>query len=200
MKRDDSFRDVVLDLETMGTSPCAAIVSIGAVLLDHEKWGVREVSLDTGYRHFCRNVDLATSIEKGGEVDGSTVTWWLQQSEGARKALLDPTPIPIDQALEQFRDWLKWFCGDRRVRVWGNGAAFDNVILRSAYDRSDIACPWSYKDDRCYRTLRQLFPTVPEPIPLPTASMIVHRALDDAHAEALHLVELLRRATGRKRP
>lgn len=196
---DDTFRDVVLDLETMATGPNAAIVSIGAVLLDHKAWGVRGGPEDSTYHHFYRNVDLASSIEKGGEVDGSTVTWWLRQSDEARKALTTPEPVLIDRALQDFTNWLQWFCGERRVRVWGNGAAFDNVILRSAYERSGLECPWSYKNDRCYRTLRHLFPDVQEFFPTP-GSFVVHNALDDAHAEALHLVELLKKATRRERP
>jgi len=40
--------------------------------------------------------------------------------------------------------------------IWANAPSFDCEILADAYDRVDIAKPWDYWDERCYRTLKSL--------------------------------------------
>ncbi|MCZ8725115.1 3'-5' exoribonuclease, partial [Escherichia albertii] len=39
------------------------------------------------------------------------------------------------------------------LKVWGNGATFDNVILRGAYERAGQICPWAYWNDHDVRTI-----------------------------------------------
>ncbi|HHB9818735.1 TPA: 3'-5' exonuclease, partial [Salmonella enterica] len=39
------------------------------------------------------------------------------------------------------------------MKVWGNGATFDNVILRGAYERAGKICPWPFWNDHDVRTL-----------------------------------------------
>ena len=69
---------VMLDLETMGNNSNSAIIAIGAVAF----------SLDSGvYDKFYANVHLQTSLDAGLKVDGSTVEWWLTQSENARESI-----------------------------------------------------------------------------------------------------------------
>ena len=76
-------------------------------------------------------------------------------------------------------------------RVWGNGATFDdatfdNVVLSQAYHRyANVAKPWGYRDDRCYRTLRALFPEI---IPMEDPSLVAHNALDAARYQARHMM------------
>jgi hypothetical protein len=73
-------------------------------------------------------------------------------------------------------------------RIWGNGAAFDNVILRSLYESFGQRAPWSYSQDRCYRTFKSL-PGAPNP---ETKAIygVEHNALDDAIGQALHMKEV----------
>jgi exodeoxyribonuclease VIII len=171
--------DIMLDLETMGTGPSAAIIAIGAVSfnLEHGILGPR----------FYQVVDLASSVEWGAVIDPATVLWWLKQSEEARDAFR-VKGMPFLEALRAFRDWMTP-CGHRdEVRVWGNGAAFDNVVLGSAYDRAGIDRPWSFWNDRCYRTVKALYPECKL-----DRSGTHHNALDDATSQALHLITMLRK-------
>jgi exodeoxyribonuclease VIII len=117
-----------------------------------------------------------------GQVDGGTIVWWLQQSNEARLALCVGN-VKLREALLTFTDW---YGGDKDVPVWGNGAAFDNVIVRQAYERLYLHAPWSHRADRCFRTLKNLFPGV-EP---PEQSGTHHNALDDAmwQAEYMRLI------------
>lgn len=41
----------------------------------------------------------------------------------------------------------------RYLKVWGNGATFDNVILRGAYERAGHTCPWKFWNDSDVRTI-----------------------------------------------
>ncbi|MNL17628.1 hypothetical protein D3C87_1387310 [compost metagenome] len=41
----------------------------------------------------------------------------------------------------------------KRLKVWGNGAAFDNVILRSAYERCGLPPCWEWYNDVDVRTV-----------------------------------------------
>jgi exodeoxyribonuclease VIII len=177
---------IMVDLETMGVGNDAAIISIGAVKFDPRGSGVLDA--------FYTRVDLSSSLAAGLTVTGSTIEWWLKEDLAeARKALKSSEPMQLWEALTGFVDWYeapipavaKDFDNQLTIPpegVWGNGATFDNVILRSAYNKLNLECPWSFRLDRCYRTLKALAPTVPV-IPVGVG----HQALDDATTQALHM-------------
>ncbi|MBL6380965.1 3'-5' exoribonuclease, partial [Escherichia coli] len=135
------WHHLMIDLETMGKNPDAPIASIGAVFFDPQ----------TGEQgpEFSKIIDMGTC---GGTVDISTIEWWLQRSGEARAAILADR-IPLDDALLQLREFIDENSGEFFVQVWGNGANFDNVILRRSYERQEIPCPWSYTNDRDVRTM-----------------------------------------------
>ncbi|EHE2477874.1 exonuclease, partial [Escherichia coli] len=117
------WHHLMIDLETMGKNPDAPIASIGAVFFDPQ----------TGEQgpEFSKIIDMGTC---GGTVDISTIEWWLQRSGEARAAILADR-IPLDDALLQLREFIDENSGEFFVQVWGNGANFDNVILRRSYER-----------------------------------------------------------------
>ena len=171
--------NLMLDLETMGTGTNAAIISIGAVYLDLEnnKLG----------KEFYTNVDLKSSVESGGVMDPDTVMWWLGQSEEARNNLIniDKKNPSIEQALLDFTSFIE---NRETIKIWGNGSDFDNVILAGAYFRCGIVRPWSFRNNRCYRTLKALHPEVSYTKPITS-----HNALEDAKAQAQVLLQILKR-------
>jgi hypothetical protein len=164
------MKDVMIDLETMGNGPNAAIIAIGATEFDTEGLG----------SEFYKVVELESSVRAGGVMDTSTVLWWMRQSDSARAEFNRPGEH-IGVVLAAFTAWL--INTDRCI--WGNGASFDNVILRSAYGRLGQQAPWKYWNDRCFRTEKSLYPQVPYVKPA-----AAHNALADAKAQALHLVKL----------
>lgn len=167
--------DVMLDLETMGNGPDAAIVAIGAIEFDP--------TAGTLGRTFYRGVSLETAVRGGGKIDAATVMWWLRQSDEARKDIAGEG-CPQNQVLIEFGTWLYGLGED--VKVWGNGAAFDNVILAQAYRRAELTVPWPHWNDRCYRTLKALRPEVKI-----ERTGTHHNALDDATSQARHALALL---------
>ena len=85
------FGHLMLDIETMGNESFSSIVSIGAL----------EFDIETGKtgKEFYVNVDLQSCMDLGLIVNASTVMWWLNQNEQARKDLTDRTVLPIQKAL-----------------------------------------------------------------------------------------------------
>jgi exodeoxyribonuclease VIII len=131
---------------------------------------------------FYVDIDPESCVKHGLRMDVSTVMWWLKQTEEARNAVTDHERLDLPAALEGFADWF----GSTSLPTWGNGATFDNVIVRNAYTLCDIACPWEYYDDRCFRTLKSLSDVRP-----PRAGLR-HHALDDAIYQAQTMQMIVR--------
>lgn len=165
--------DVMVDLETMGTGADAPIIAIGAVSFNAD--GIQD--------RYYRNVDLASCMKIGMCPDPDTIMWWLGQEQSARIALMDDK-MPIAAALHEFTQWLDM---NNVAGMWGNGAAFDNVILSTAYRMCKIEQPWKFWNDRCYRTMKNMYPLIPF-----ERKGTHHNALDDAESQALHLIEILK--------
>ncbi|RCZ38419.1 exonuclease, partial [Escherichia coli] len=135
---------LMIDLETMGKNPDAPIISIGAIFFDPQTGDVGP--------EFSKTIDLETA---GGVIDRDTIKWWLKQSREAQSAIMTDE-IPLDDALLQLREFIDENSGEFFVQVWGNGANFDNTILRRSYERQGITCPWRYYNDRDVRTIVEL--------------------------------------------
>ncbi|MWM72314.1 exonuclease [Escherichia coli] len=167
---------LMIDLETMGKNPDAPIISIGAIFFDPQTG-------DMG-PEFSKTIDLETA---GGVIDRDTIKWWLKQSREAQSAILTDE-IPLDDALLQLREFIDENSGEFFVRVWGNGANFDNVILRRSYERQGIPCPWRYCNDRDVRTIVDLGKAIDfdarTAIPF---EGVRHNALDDARHQAKYV-------------
>lgn len=171
------MNDVMVDLETMGTGPNAAIIAIGAVEFD-------TATSRTGCQ-FYEVVSLESSVAGGGIMDPTTVMWWLGQSDEARKAV-QADGVHINVALQRFTTWLGQRALRDELRLWGNGAGFDNVVLETAYQRAQHPCPWRFYNNRCYRTIKAIAPDV-KAIRVGTH----HNALDDAITQARHLIAVM---------
>jgi hypothetical protein len=166
----------MVDLETLGVVPGCVILSIGAVFFDESELGER----------FYKVVNTQNCIEAGLHIDPDTVKWWDKQSIEANKvrtdAMLDN--VSLNQVLTEFNTFLSQATG---VKVWGNGADFDNAILAAAYKAAGVKQGWIPYNGRCYRTIKNTAPNVPKIVRTGT----YHNALDDAISQALHLREIL---------
>lgn len=171
---------IMLDLETLGTKENAVIVSIGAVFFDADNLGDK----------FYTALELGEQIRKGRTVSGSTIEWWMKQSTEARSVFSETRKFEISEALNEFAA----FCGKGDVKVWGNGAMFDNAILLNAYEQFGIKRPWSYRNDRCYRTVIAEFKDKYPDVKITNDYGVAHNALDDAIAQA-HTLQAVWRLT-----
>lgn len=172
------MNDIMLDLETMGTSHNSAIIAIGAV-----KFGSKGLG-----EEFYQVVDLQSSVNVGLVMDPTTVLWWMKQSGPARLEF-EREGAPLSIALHQFHQWVST---STNPRIWGNGVDFDNVVLANAYTACKIEAPWKYWNNRCFRTMKAVFSGVPYDKPT-----VAHNALQDAKAQAEHLVKIMQFIKGR---
>lgn len=162
------MKNIMLDLETLGNKPGAVIVAIGAV-----RFGGGALT-----EEFYSRVDAQSCVDQGLKLDTSTVLWWMKQDDEARAELNKPGER-LMTALASFKDLIT-----KDDLVWGNGSDFDNTILAAAYDACGIPLPWKFWNNRCYRTLKALRPEIK------INNGVKHNALDDARAQALHLMEM----------
>ena len=177
-----TLNDVMVDLETLGRKAGCVIVSIGAVKFDPLTGFVDEAN------SFYRAITVESAMRFGLHVDPGTLKWWMQQSDAARAVFNDSEAVGIQQALVEFAEWVAedGDCGS--VKMWGNGASFDNSILSAAYEAVDILQPWNFWNDRCYRTIKALNPQAPF-----VREGTHHNAVDDAVSQAKHLVSMFPR-------
>ena len=167
---------LMIVLETMGKNPDAPIISIGAIFFDPQTG-------DMG-PEFSKTIDLETA---GGVIDRDVIKRWLKQSREAQSAIMTDE-IPLDDALLQLREFIDENSGEFFVQVWGNGANFENTILRRSYERQGIPCPWRYYNDRDVRTIVELGKAIDfdarTAIPFEGER---HNALDDARYQAKYV-------------
>ncbi|WNN70373.1 3'-5' exoribonuclease [Kluyvera cryocrescens] len=186
---NDDFRHLMVDLETMGDKSNAPIVSIGAVFFNPNNG-------NTG-AEFYTAISLESSMLLGGVPDAGTIIWWLKQSPEARSAIAMGDTMELMDALELFSDFISENSDvGSDVQVWGNGASFDNVILRSSYDRANIKCPWKFRNDRDVRTMTELGKAIginPRyDIPFDGD---MHNALSDAHHQVKYVSAIWQKLT-----
>lgn len=166
--------DIMIDLETLDTSPYCVILTIGAVRFDPKGMGVVE------------RLELRPTIEEQTEIHNriineDTIRWWSTQSpEAMEEAMGDRGRIPFRDCMEQ----LYKFCWNRRA-VWSNGAGFDIVACETAFrqtltDRPNTI-PWPYYTVRDTRTLYEI-----AGVKLKDGGhKTTHKAVEDAERQAI---------------
>ncbi|HHV2699734.1 exonuclease [Escherichia coli] len=167
------WHHLMIDLETMGKNPDAPINAIAGKFFDP---ATGEMGPE-----FSKTIDLETA---GGVIDRDTIKWWLKQSREAQSAIFTDE-ISLDVALRLFIEFIEKNSGGRFVQVWGNGANFDNVILRRSYERQGIPYPWLYYNDRDVRTIVELGNAIGFDVRMAIPfEGVPHNALDDARHQA----------------
>ena len=173
MTNDEPTR-IMLDLETLGTDPGCVILSIGAVRFDSDGPTDDE---------FYKEISLASCTDAGLEIDVGTLEWWLGQESQAREVLTGGDRL--DEVLYRFSDWFQSPDADE---IWAFSPSFDCAILEAAYEAVDYRVPWSYRDERCARTLAAL----PGAVRTDRGDETAHDALDDARWQARNVSATLR--------
>lgn len=174
-------RQVMLDIESMGTGSNSAIVSIAAVIFDINSGEVGDI--------FYTNVSLQSSLDAGLKVTGDTIMWWLQQSEEARLGLIKGGAVDLKTALTSFNAFLYtnliWnptgVDKPKDFGIWGNGPVFDLGIMYDAYRAVGIEPLWNRKNERCVRTLTALAPLIRLAVEeeAKVEDLVKHNALQD---------------------
>ena len=174
------MNNIMLDIETMGNNNNASIMSIGACYFNPK----------TG--EIGKTFHEQVSIETNGIMDASTVLWWMSQSDEAR------AKFENNGSAKHCRDVLielSYFI-DAGAQVWGNGAAFDNVIIRSAYNAWQLEVPWKFWNDRDVRKIVELGQMIGiDPKKDMPFEGVKHDALADAIHQAKYVSVIIKKLT-----
>lgn len=164
---------VMVDIETLGLEPGAAILSIGAVRFDAGQLG----------ETFYAEVSLESCQDAGLTIDAGTLEWWLSQESDAQAVITGGESL--GKVLPRFKSWY----GDAD-EIWANSPSFDCEHLERAFAAVDMTEPWTFGEERDYRTLASLS-VAPDIEHEGTA----HDALDDAEHQAHVAAAALKRLT-----
>lgn len=160
---------LMVDCETLDVGERPVLLSIGAVVHDHEQI----------YNKFHVGIDAETAKVHGFTVSQSTLNWWDRQSDKARAAAFSGT-YHIEMALKALVNFYK---ENECQEIWSKGSLADIRWINNALDHFDIAPPWKYSREFCFRTLLK---TVPE-FEMPFEGT-EHNALDDAIHQAKQFI------------
>jgi hypothetical protein len=175
--------DIMIDIETLGTTPGCVIISIGACTFS-------PTDGTAGCQTFYDRIDISDAVGAGLAIEPDTVIWWLVQDADSRAELTRTDGrSTLSDALDNLGEWFTEIGANPETQVWANGASFDFPILEAAYRAVHKAPPWNYRQLRCYRTARKILPSIEELTP----QGIKHHALCDAHYQARVLSAILTR-------
>ena len=163
---------LMIDIETLGVTPNAAILTIAAQSFD---------PFGTGYydQQYYARITLESQPDRS--IDQGTLEWWATQPSAAKdEAFMEEGRIPLDVALDSLGK-LIWHA----KRVWAQGPTYDMNILEHAYKSYGKALPWQFYSVRDSRTVFSLWPELPKP---PTS----HHALEDCRRQIDMLQATLR--------
>jgi len=158
----------MLDLETLATTPDAAITEIGCV------------RLDTGRTFNCHVIDTL------GRRTPETILWRTENNLPWKHVVdAESNCYPLYTALGMFFDWLKLEANGAELVLWCKGTDFDKVIATAAAKSVDLIVPWKYNNFFDMRTLLKLFPQFKVP-----KEQVTHTALEDAILQACQLLKI----------
>ena len=176
----------MLDIECLDNKSGAAILSIGVVLFDRE-FNMLE---DT----FFYTIDLDNSLKAGLKVGGDTFYWWMQQSEGARRALFGEESTNDKGELRYKRKNLgevlhlltQYLQGYDIKGVWGNSARFDLGIIQDSYEALGKSIPWKFTLERDVRTIVAFRPQIKKDI-VKNSKILAHDPIEDCKLQIEYL-------------
>lgn len=169
------MKDVMIDIETMGTKPYSVILSVAAIRFDVKTGEIGDT--------FYRIIDVKSAKKAGLIFDFDTVIWWSNQPEDVRNSILKGE----NRLLLVLHD-LMMFIGTESRAIWSNSPSFDLSLIRNACERLDIDPIWQYWEERDVRTVSSLMPEVRKSM---LREGIHHNALDDCMFQIKYLVATL---------
>lgn len=163
-------KHMMIDYETLGTTPDSLILSIGAVVFVPTE---NQIIKYPFYR-------IVSPIgQRDRTIDYKTVAWWMQQPI---KAPMNGDSDLFHAMYELAGVYREYGCS----HLWANGTDFDIAITNNIMATLGMTPPWKYSDVKDYRTLRNLLPHIPRP-----ENPSLHQAYEDAKSQALHTSALL---------
>lgn len=134
----------MVDLETLATTPDAAILTIGAIAFD--VYGNIK-------NKFYRRVDIDSCLQLGLAKDEATMQFWNENKLARDEAFKAEDRFHVRDVIYDFTQFFKKNNGKT---LWCLGANFDEPILSTVYKKLNMEKPWQFWNVRCLRTLNSL--------------------------------------------
>lgn len=172
----------MVDLETLGITPGSIILSVGVAPFNTYMHRIKE------FPSFYQTVSIESCKQEGFlPEDKSTLEWWNKQKPEVKEEAFSGT-LPIRTVLLNLTEYLAHNNPNIEANImWGNAASFDLKLLEAAYYICQLQVPWKFYNERCFRTLKNLFPYV-KPVDSVGPK---HNALADASNQAKHAEAIL---------
>jgi len=198
--------ELMVDIETFGTTVGSPVITIGAVLFDPR---ASDSSEELARRAFIRRIDLSDAIKLSSGVDGGTVRWWFEQDDAAIKALVGDDAVSAEEAFKDLEQYCnergafasnKFFDGIRDFpkccRFWAKDPDFDMRLMQHYYDHPSISAkmPWKFHECMSVRTVQDLaWPEGGLERPIFQVPGVAHDASWDAITQAMTIQAAMRR-------
>lgn len=168
---------LMVDIETMSSSPKAAVIAIGARLFTMKNGPSK------GFEVF---IDQTEAI-KLGEVSIDTMNWWAKQV--ARELVFGGKTAPAEAAYK----FIQFVEEHKPDTIWANSPQFDCVILRHLFSQVQLKFPFHYRDERDFRTMKAAAVDLRVNLDGCWEGLTAHSPLDDATAQAKAMTICLNR-------
>ena len=86
---------IMVDIETLGTSPRSVIFSIAAIKIKSNKIA----------GEFVAQPSIESNLELGFKIEPGTLKWWMEQPEDARQQMCHSTGT-LRESLSDFSYWM----------------------------------------------------------------------------------------------
>lgn len=177
----EQFYDaVMMDAETLATSSKPLLLQLSAVPFNRTTGHIAPMARCFNAHFNWANEPRANLFEE----DMETLKWWERQTlwpamKNACAGGLAPSKIA-----SLFVGWFRGVAyrtanASFPVTIWSYGSVADIVWVRNFLPVFHQPVPWSYRDERCFRTFCAEHPEVETVKPL-----VAHDALSDAAAQA----------------
>lgn len=166
-----TFPDLMIDLETYGTSPGCVILEVALVAFDRNSNRAM-----AGMTFFP---DITQQQSMGFTIDNETMQFWSQNRDAWDYQLNQPRDSVETVTAGILRFW-EDHCHINKTLVWAKGTHFDLPILRTI-----VKEPWSFRNIHDMRTLKLVSKS-----DIVVKSEKPHEGLADAFAQAKEVVQL----------
>ena len=170
------MKDLMFDLETLGSKSGDIILQIGACYFDRNTGAIGKI--------FCRNMDMCESERLGFTHSLDTVKWWCWQTKDAQRSVFEGEMTPVVDVLIEFYEFCKGL-----DEAWSH-STFDQNLLFAYYEKMGMEIPFHYKRGSDLRTLTKLAKIDFKSI---KREGIHHNGLDDCLYQVKYTVECLRK-------
>lgn len=160
----------MIDIETLDTSPGAAVLTVGACKFDPHN------TVEPHSKTLWRPA-VEQQLTAGRIVSEDTLNWWSKQAADVRESTFtEDGRIPLEQFFSELN---KYLVG--ADKIWCQGPQFDMVILENLFDQFGHHRNWAFWQIMDCRTIFNMMPKDPRK----SVQQNLHSADDDAYWQAV---------------